>query len=173
MAKLRKGRSYSRTVERPYTRKSKYRSLSYVRSSPVCKVVRFDSGAKGGDFDSKVVLIVKEAGQFRHNCIESSRMAVQRSLDKVMAKTDYHFRIRCYPHHHLRENPLASGAGADRMSTGMKKSFGKVIGLAAQVRKGQEIMEVRINKVNAEKAKAALQKANFKLPRKCQAKIVT
>ena len=172
MAKLRKGIAYSRKVERPYTRKSKYRSLSYVRSSPVCKVVRFDSGAKGADFDGKVVLITSEAGQFRHNCLESARMVVQRALDRVMAKTDYHFRIKCYPHHHLRENPLASGAGADRMSTGMKKSFGKVIGLAAQVKKDQEIMEVRVNKENLVKAKNALQKANFKLPRKCKAKIV-
>ncbi len=57
-------------------------------------------------------------------------------------KTDYKFKIKVYPHHHIRENPLASGAGADRMSTGMKKSFGKVIGLAARVKEGQEVMEV-------------------------------
>lgn len=172
MAKLRKGIAYSRSVERPYTRKSKYRSLSYVRSSPVCKVVRFDSGAKGAEFDNKAVLIVKEDGQFRHNCLESARMAVQRALDKKLTRNDYHFRIRCYPHHHLRENPLASGAGADRMSTGMKKSFGKVIGLAAQVKANQEIMEVRVAKEHLTVAKEALQKANNKLPRKCQAKIV-
>jgi len=168
MAKLRKGRSYSRTVERPYTRKSKYKSLSYVRSSPVCKVTKFDSGAASKDFDSKIVLIATTTAQFRHNCLESARMVVQRSLDKVLSKTDYHFRIRCYPHHHLRENPLASGAGADRMSTGMKKSFGKVIGLAAQIKKNQEVMEVRVSKINVAKAKEALQKANFKLPIKCK-----
>lgn len=169
MAKLRKGIAYSKAVERPYTRKSKYRNKSFVRSSPVCKVVRFDSGATNGTFDGKVVLITKERAQLRHNCLESARMTVQRALDKVIPKTDYHFRIRSYPHHHLRENPLASGAGADRMSTGMKKSFGKVIGLAAQVSVGQEIMEVRVNKNNLLKAKVALQKANAKLPNKCQA----
>jgi large subunit ribosomal protein L10e len=171
MAKLRKGRSYSKTVERPYTRKSKYKSLSYVRSSPVCRVTRFDSGATSTDFNGKVVLISKGDSQLRHNCLESARTTVQRALDRVMTKADYHFRIRCYPHHHLRENPLASGAGADRMSTGMKKSFGKVIGLAAQVKKEQEIMEVRVNKRNLEKARNALKKAGFKLPVKCKAMI--
>ena len=166
MAKLRKGRAYTK-VERPYTRKSKYRSLSYVRSTPTCKVVRFDSGANEEQFTSKVVLVSKEDVQLRHNALESSRQTVQRALDRVMAKTDYHFKIRVYPHHHLRENPLASGAGADRMSTGMKKSFGKVIGLAAQVRKNQEIMEVKVKPENLLKAKNALQKGNFKLPKKC------
>ncbi|MGM5483579.1 MAG: 50S ribosomal protein L16 [Nanobdellota archaeon] len=168
MAKLRKGSAY-RKVERPYTRKSKYRSLSFVRSTPVCKITRFDSGAKSQNFQKKVVLKTKEEGQFRHNCLESARMTVQRSLDKVLNKDEYSFRIKIYPHHHLRENPLASGAGADRMSTGMKKSFGKVIGLAARVRKGQEIMEVKASQKNIDKAKKSLQKANFKLPKKCVA----
>ena len=171
MAKLRKGVSYSRSIERPYTRKSKYRNKSYVRSSPVCRVTRFDSGNAGGDFDGKVVLISKERAQFRHNCLESARTAVQRALEKFVTKNEYHFRIKTYPHHHLRENPLASGAGADRMSTGMKKSFGKVIGLAAQIRPGQEVMEVRVSKRHLPKAKLALQKANAKLPTKCQAVI--
>jgi ribosomal protein L16/L10AE len=46
------------------------------------------------------------------------------------------------PHHTLRENPLAAGAGADRLSTGMKHSFGKTIGTACQVHKGKVIFEL-------------------------------
>ena len=53
--------------------------------------------------------------------------------------------IRIYPHHIMRENPLATGAGADRMSTGMKKSFGKTIGVAARVHKGQTLVTVNVN----------------------------
>jgi large subunit ribosomal protein L10e len=172
MAKLRKGRSYSKdTKGRPYTRKSKYRSKSYVRSTPTCKVTRFDSGGKNQGLTHRAVLYSEHDVHLRHNCIEAARITVQRALDKQLPKTDYHFRIKPYPHHHLRENPLASGAGADRMSTGMKKSFGKVIGLAAKVRKNQEVMEVWVLPKNLVKAKNALQKANFKFPKRCTARI--
>lgn len=165
MAKLRKGRSYT-NIKRPYTRKSKYRSKSYVRSTPVCKVTRFDSGSKE-QLPVRVILTCTEDVQMRHNCIESARTTIQRQLDKNIPKDDYHFKIKIYPHHHLRENPLASGAGADRMSTGMQKSFGKVIGLAAQVRKGQEVIEITTKPDHISKAREALRRGNCKLPRKC------
>lgn len=166
MAKLRKGRAYT-NIKQPYTRKSKYRSMSYVRSSPVCKVTRFDSGAVNVELPTRVFLRCTEPVQMRHNCIESARMTVQRALEKKIPKEEYHFKIKIYPHHHLRENPLASGAGADRMSTGMQKSFGKVIGLAAQVRKNQEVMEVTTKPQHIAAAKEALRRGNCKLPRKC------
>jgi large subunit ribosomal protein L10e len=166
MAKLRKGRCYT-TLERPYTRKSKYKALSYVRSAPVCKVTRFDSGSKT-ELPVKIVLVSKVDVQLRHNCIESARQVVQRILDRSIPGTDYHFKIKAYPHHHLRENPLASGAGADRMSTGMQKSFGKVIGLAARVHKGHEILEISTKPEHIAKAKNALRIANTKLPKSCQ-----
>lgn len=165
MVKLRKGRSYT-GIERPYTRKSKYRNQSYVRSTPVCKVTRFDSGSNK-ELPVKVVLKCTEDVQMRHNCIEAARMTIQRVLDSQFPKDEFHFKIKMYPHHHLRENPLASGAGADRMSTGMQKSFGKVIGLAAQVKKGQEVMEIATKPEHITKAREALRRGNCKLPRKC------
>ena len=83
----------------------------------------------------------------------------------------YHLKINIYPHHILRENPLAAGAGADRMSTGMKMSFGKPIGLAAQVKKGQTLLSVNVDKENLEVAKQALKKASHKLPCSCIVKV--
>ncbi|HLC89113.1 MAG TPA: ribosomal protein L16 [Candidatus Nanoarchaeia archaeon] len=68
--------------------------------------------------------------------IESARMTSNRVLEKNIGR-EYHLRIKIYPHHVLRENPLASGAEADRMSTGMKLSFGKSISTAARVRKAR------------------------------------
>ena len=79
-------------------------------------------------------------------------------------KNNYYFTIDAYPHHILRENPLASGAGADRMSTGMKMSFGKAVGIAARVHKGQTIMEVCCNKKDISLAKLALTRARHKFP---------
>jgi large subunit ribosomal protein L10e len=68
----------------------------------------------------------------------------------------------------MRENPLAAGAGADRMSTGMKHSFGNPIGSAARVRKGQTVMLIKVNKTNLELGKLALKRAGAKLPCACQ-----
>jgi large subunit ribosomal protein L10e len=168
MATIRKGRSYNTAPERPYTRKSKYRNKMFVRSTPVCKITRFDSGAKEETLPRRVVLISSHAVQMRHNCLESARMTVQRVLDAEIPKDDFHFKIKAYPHHHLRENPLASGAGADRMSTGMQKAFGKVIGLSAQIKKGQEILEVKTKDPHIAKIKDALRRANCKLPSTCK-----
>jgi large subunit ribosomal protein L10e len=164
MAKLRKGCSY-RSIERPNTRKSKYNKLSYVKSSPVCKVVRFDVGNLSKAFPIRVDLLVDRALQIRHNALEAARQTSARHLEKNLGKLGFRLKVRTYPHHILRENPLASGAGADRMSTGMQKSFGKPIGLAAQLRKNQPIFSVYIDS-NAQLpvAKRALEKANHKLP---------
>ncbi len=163
MARLRKGCAY-RSLERPYTRKSKYRKLSYVRATPTSKVVRYDAGNLKKEFPYAVDLISKNALQIRHNSIESARLSTHRFLEKNLGKMGFHFRIRIYPHHILRENPLASGAGADRMSTGMKKSFGKPIGIAAQVKEGQTLFTVYVEKQHIDVAKKAVKRASYKFP---------
>ena len=92
-----------------------------------------------------------------------------RFLEKSLGK-NYHLRVKVYPFHVLRENPLASGAGADRMSTGMKKSYGKSIGCAARVKEGQTVLELRIDKENVKLGKEALSRSAKKLP--CSCKVV-
>ncbi|MFH1174502.1 MAG: 50S ribosomal protein L16 [archaeon] len=163
MAKLRKGRSYT-NLERPYTRKSKYKKKSFVRSMPVCKVTKFVSGNAKKNFEYTLLLHCSKDIQLRHNALESARQSSNRLLEKKLGTNEFFSRVRVYPHHALRENPLASGAGADRMSTGMSKAFGKVIGIAAQVKKGQPVFEVQVNTANLETAKLALTRAKNKLP---------
>jgi len=163
MAKLRKGCSYRR-LERPYTRRSKYKAKSFIRTSPASKVVRYDMGDAKRSFGYTVELVSKEGVQIRHNALESARMTSNRHLEEKCGKLGFYMKLKSYPHHVLRENPLASGAGADRMSTGMQKSFGKAIGIAAQVRPGQAVFSVQVDKQNVEFAKQALKKANYKLP---------
>lgn len=170
MAKLRKFRAYQK-LERPYTRISKYTKKNFVRGGrPNIKIIKYDMGTPSKEFDTKLVLKALKNIHIRHNAIEAARMTSNRTLEKALAK-EYHLRFRMYPHHVLRENPLASGAGADRMSTGMKKSYGKSISTAARVFEGQEIMELRINKVNLKVAKLALERASKKFP--CSCKIAT
>jgi large subunit ribosomal protein L10e len=165
MARLRKFCAYRR-LERPYTRTSKFRAKAFVRAKPVCRIVRFDMGDlnKETEFEYTVRLISKASIQVRDNAIESARQVVSRLLTKHVGKNGWIFKIRVYPHHILRENPLASGAGADRMSTGMQKSFGKPIGIAAQIRKGQVIFQVGVNKQHVEAAKKSISRAATKMP---------
>lgn len=165
MVKLRKGVSY-RKLERPYTRKSKYQAKSYVRAIPANRIVRYVMGESQKTYTHHIELVSKEDVQLRHNSIESARLTVIRYLEKNLGKSGYCFRLMIYPHHILRENPLASGAGADRMSTGMQKSFGKSIGLAAQVHKGKTVFRVEVNEANVEHARKAAHRAISKFPNK-------
>jgi large subunit ribosomal protein L10e len=165
MAKLRKGVSY-RKLERPYTRRSKYRALNYVRANPHNLIVRYDMGDSTKKYNCKLELVSNADIQLRHNSIESARKTCNRLLETKLGK-NYAFKIKMFPHHVLRENPLASGAGADRMSTGMTMSFGKPIGIAAQVKKGKAIMEVACDVKDALVAKEALRRAQTKFPMRC------
>lgn len=172
MAKLRKGVSY-RKLERPYTRRSKFKGKAYVKCGIVSKVVRYEMGeANRQDFPLTLNLVAGDALQIRHNSIEAARQTSNRLLEKVLGKTGYHMRVRVYPHHVLRENPLAAGAGADRMSTGMAHSYGKPIGLAARVKKGQVIIQVDTEKQHIPLVKQALRRAKCKVACPCSIVLV-
>ena len=152
MARIRRANSYRR-LERPYTRISKYKKKAFVKVRPNINIVKYDMGNAKKKFPYQVQLVSKANVQIRHNALESARQTSNRVLEKTLGKNAYHMKIRTFPHHILRENPLASGAGADRMSTGMKKAFGKAISAAARIKKGQVIMHVDIAKANIPVAK--------------------
>lgn len=166
MAKLRKGVSY-RKLERPYTRYSKFRKKSFIKVSPNLKVVKFDMGNLTKKFEQQYDLISKDSLQIRQEAIESARRTCNRHLERTAGRQNYFMKIRIFPFHVLRENPLAKGAGADRFSTGMAHSFGKPIGIAAQVKKGKVLFSVSFDKGNGKHVRDALKKANHKLPCQC------
>ena len=85
-----------------------------------------------------------------------------------LGRLNYHFKIFIYPHHVLRENKQATGAGADRVQDGMRKAWGKVIGSAARVRPGQPLITIRVNREHIVAAREALQKAAPKFPTPCK-----
>jgi large subunit ribosomal protein L10e len=121
-------------------------------------------GNPRGEFPVELSLVSLEKGQVRHNALEAARVAANRLLEVKAGKSNYHLKIRVYPHQVLRENPMAAGAGADRISDGMRRAFGKPIGTAARVAKGQKLMTVRIGGDLAEFAKEALRRASMKFP---------
>ncbi len=167
MARLRKFVSYRRIDKKPYTRYSKYKKYSFVKAKPHCRIARFNTGDAKKKFELIVHLTSKENVQIRDNALEAARVTCNRTMEKFAGKGTFYLTIRVYPHHILRENPLASGAGADRLSTGMAHSFGKPIGVAVRARVGQELISVRTDKVNLLTAKKALKKSSQKLPCKC------
>ena len=170
MAKTRKFITY-RSLERPYTRFSKYKKKCYVRARPVNKIVRYDMGVDK-KFDYTLNLCSKSALQIRDIAIESARQVSNKFLEKKLGRTNYKLKLMIVPHHVLRENPLAAGAGADRMSTGMSHPFGKPIGVAAQVRKGQTLMSVRVDSTHLELGKEAITKAKHKFPCSCSLAVI-
>ncbi|MBW3003996.1 50S ribosomal protein L16 [Candidatus Woesearchaeota archaeon] len=167
MARLRKATAY-RQLKRPYTRISKFRKKSYIRARPNITLVKYDMGDSSKQYDYRSDLISSKDLNLRHNCLESARQVANRVLEKVLGKTGYHLKIRVFPHHIIRENPLAAGAGADRMSTGMKMSFGKAISTAARVRRDQIVISVYSDKNALPTIKTALKRANSKLPCTCK-----
>jgi large subunit ribosomal protein L10e len=80
----------------------------------------------------------------------------------------YHLKIRVYPHHIVRENPMATGAGADRVQDGMRKAFGKPVSSVAIAKADQKILTIRTNKRNFNDAKVALKRASMKFPVSCR-----
>lgn len=168
MAKLRKWVAYRR-LERPYTRYSKVRGKAFVKSKPGKKLVKYEMGDiknAGKNFPICLQLISKEGVQIRANALEASRQTSLRKLEKQLGRGGFFFKFLVVPHHAIRENALAAGAGADRLSTGMKHSFGKIIGTAAQVKPGKAVMEVYVNENREQFARRVLNEASKKLPLK-------
>ena len=171
MARIRKHSAYSK-LERPYTRISKFKKKSFIKTTPRVKVISFEMGALRQTFEYELKLTSKRDIQIRDSSLESARMTSNRLLETTLGTSGYKLRVRKYPSHILRENPLASGAGADRFSTGMQKSFGKPIGSSARVYNGDVIFSAYVNEKNIDLAKKALKRAQKKLPCSCGIEIV-
>ena len=170
MATLRKGHCYSH-VKRAYTRKSKYKRKGYIKAIPTSKIIKYDMGDLSKKFPYRVDLVSKIPIQIRHNALESCRQIINRHLTRLIG-SDFYLKLRVYPHHVLRENRMLTGAGADRMQTGMQKAFGTPIGIATQLKKNQKLFSVKVEKESINKAKTALKKATPRLPGKYSIDIV-
>jgi len=166
MARLRRARA-GKALERPYTRVSKYREKSYIKKTLNTKITRFVMGNPKKEFDHILVLKSKMDVQIRDNSIESARTTTNKVLEANLGLAGYMFRVRPYPHHIIRLHSLASGAGADRFSTGMAHAFGKPEAQAVRMKKGQILMEVKVDKKDILLAKKALTRAKSKLPMGC------
>lgn len=131
---------------------------------PAPRINQFVMGNTRGAFPTEYILVAHEQCQIRHTALEAARIAANRHIQKHAGATNYKLIVRVYPHHIIRENKQATGAGADRVSQGMRRSFGKNVGTAARVAAGQTMMVVQVNPNMETQAKEALRKAAMKLP---------
>src|SRR5207247_8595478 len=90
-----------------------------LRAAPVSRSSQFDIGDPRTKFPVKIHLVAAEACQIRHIALEAARISANRYIAKK-AGNAYHLKLRLYPHNVLRENKIATGAGADRISEGMR-----------------------------------------------------
>jgi large subunit ribosomal protein L10e len=133
-----------------------YSRREYMGGVPASRITQFEHGKKA-DFAVRLTLHVVEQCQIRHIALEAARISANRFLAKKIGLTGYHLKIRVFPHNVIRENKIATGAGADRIS----------IGTAARVKRNQEIISLETTPMHFNTAKLALKRAAIKLPSPC------
>jgi large subunit ribosomal protein L10e len=160
-------RMYRNLAKKAYTRRE------YMGGVPGNKIVQFEMGNLSQEFPTEIDLVVEESCQIRHSALEACRISINRKLLKEVGRMNFHFKVRVFPHHILRENKQATGAGADRVSEGMRLAFGKAVGTAARVASGQLIMTVFTTPQYLDKVKEAMRNGAHKLPSPSHLKVHT
>ncbi len=138
-------------------------SKRYAPGTPNPKVARFTTGKFSTDYDYRLELISNARLQIRSNALEAARVAASKKLATV-GEEAFYLRVVTYPHVVMRENKMIATAGADRLQEGMRKAFGKPIGVAARVDIGSAVLDILVKAEHLDKAKAAMKAATTKLP---------
>ncbi len=170
MASLRKASAYTKMKVVPYTRVSKKKGKAFIKTVPPQKIVKFTMGNEPAFEQGKLPYVLtvtaEEHAQIRHNALEACRQYINKEMDKSF-QGQYVFKVVPYPHHIQRENKMLTGAGADRMQTGMQLSFGKAVGKAALVKPGSKVFIIATSTPKAiQFARTTLHRVKPKLPLK-------
>jgi large subunit ribosomal protein L10e len=168
MAALRKANAYSKRKVVPFTRVGKRRQNAFVKVVPPQKIVKFVMGneklSNAGKLPYRLTVVSTENVQIRHNALEACRQYVNKKLDKELSGM-YVFRVVPFPHHIQRENKMLTGAGADRMQTGMQLAFGKSMGKAAIMKPESKIFILSLPNPKAVTfAREVIREVKSKLP---------
>jgi large subunit ribosomal protein L10e len=148
-----------------------YTSKKFAPGAPNPKVARFTTGKSRQDYDYMFKLVSEGRVQIRHNALEAARVAASKKV-ALVGEENFLLKVVTYPHMILRENKMIATAGADRLQEGMRKAFGKPIGLAARVDIGSVVLELSLKAENMEKGKEAMKAAATKLPMKTRIEVV-
>lgn len=151
--------------------KAAYTRREYITGIPGSKIAQHNMGnlqTGPEDYPVQISLRVAEECQIRHGALESARLSANRVMLKQVGQENYKMVLRKFPHHVLRENKQATGAGADRVSDGMRQAFGKPVGTAARVQNNDREFTIYCSVEDAAVAKDALRRAYNKISPPCR-----
>jgi large subunit ribosomal protein L10e len=161
--------SMYRDIDKPsYTRRE------YITGIPGSKIAQHTMGDQHTtpeDYPVQISLIVDETVQIRHGSLEASRLSANRHLIKELGENNYRMILRKFPHQVIRENKQATGAGADRVSDGMRQSFGKIVGTAARIQAGERLFTAYCEVDQADAVKEAYRRAYNKITPPCTIRV--
>lgn len=176
MANKRPWHCYSKWTRRPYQHKrSANHRREYARGGAQSKIVRFWGGNKEiewADWELVVGLKVNHQIQISSNSLEAIRITINGVLQRKIGRLNYRLRIRPKPFQKIRENRMLAFAGADRIQSGMRNSFGRASGVCARVRAGQIIVDVGTYIKNLPLVRDRLRVASMKISSSCQTVIL-
>lgn len=177
LASKRPWHCYSKWTRRPYQyKRSSNRRREYARGGAQSKIVRFWGGAKEipwEDFELVIGLKVNSQIQISSNTLEAIRITVNGVLQRKLGRQAYRLRIRPKPFQKYRENRMLAFAGADRVQSGMRNSFGRSTGVCARVRAGQIVLEVGAYLRDLPLVRDRLRVASMKISSSCQTVILS
>lgn len=169
MATTRKASAYSKRKPVVNTRKSKKLQLSYIKTIPPQKIVKFNmgdyQGFEQGKYKIKISLLTEENVQIRDLALEAIRQSLHKDLTNLLTQENYFLRCNVYPHNILRNNRIYSGGSkGERIQSGMSHSFGTSDGRAATVKAGKAVFSAYFNGLeNIPKIRAFFKKIKPKL----------
>ncbi len=172
MAHKRPWHCYSKWNRRPFQyKRSSNRRREYARGGAQSKIVRFWGGNKDiawEDWELVIGLKVNSQVQISSNTLEAIRITINGVLQRQLGRQNYRLRVRPKPFQKIRENRMLAFAGADRVQSGMRNSFGRSTGVCARIRAGQVIVDVGTNLRNLPLVRDRLRVASMKVPSSCQ-----
>ena len=127
-------------------------------------------GFDKGEYPIQLHVLSKQKCQIRDNSIEAVRQYLNRFIQIKIGK-EFYLEVKPFPHHILRENKMLTGAGADRMQTGMSRAFGKTMGRAALIKAGQTLFIIGVkNKKGESEARKLIKSVRARLTCKTSTK---
>jgi large subunit ribosomal protein L10e len=158
--------SMYREIDKPsYTRRE------YITGIPGSKIAQHNMGnlqTGPEDYPVHISLEVEEECQLRHGALEASRLSANRRLLKEIGQENYKMVLRKFPHEVIRENKQATGAGADRVSDGMRQAFGKPVGTAARIDTNETVFTCYCDPEDADTVKDAFRRSYNKISPPCR-----
>jgi large subunit ribosomal protein L10e len=148
MAHKRPWHCYSRWSRRPFQyKRSSNRRREYARGGSQSKIQRYWGGNTNvawEDWELVIGLKINNQVQISSNTLEAIRVTINGVLQRKLGRQNYRLRIRPKPFQKYRENRMLAFAGADRVQSGMRNSFGRSTGVCARIKAGQIVADDRM-----------------------------